>query len=272
MNQKIEFIKTKYRYTFILLRQLVISDFKVRYQNSVLGYLWSLLRPMALFLILYVVFVRFLKVGLGVPNFPIYLLLGIVLWNFFVEVTTGNVAAIVSKGDVMRKINFPKYTIVVAGSLSAMINLTINLFVVGVFMVFRGTNISSDAVLVPLMIAQLYLLGLGIAFILSALFVRFRDVGYIWEVFVQGAFYATPILYPLDLPVPLQAQKILLLNPVAQIMQDMRHALVTDHTRSFMAVFGSNTYRIIPIALTLLIIIIGGLYFKKVSKYFAEDV
>ncbi len=272
MKQKLEFVKSKYRYTFILLRQLVISDFKVRYQNSVLGYLWSLLRPLALFLILYVVFVRFLKVGVHVPNFPIYLLLGVVLWNFFVEVTIGNVSAIVSKGDVMRKINFPKYTVVVAGSLSALINLTINLFVVGLFMLFRGTDIGSDALFVPLLIIQLYLLGLGAAFFLSALFVRFRDIGYIWEVLIQGAFYATPILYPLDAPVPLQAQKILLLNPVAQIMQDMRHALVTDQARSFMSVYQSNIYRAVPIILTLVIIILGGLYFKKASKYFAEDV
>jgi len=227
---------------------------------------------MALFLILYIVFVRFLKVGVDVPNFPIYLLLGIVLWNFFVEVTTGNVSAIVSKGDIMRKINFPKYTVVVAGSLSALINLAINMFVVGIFMAIKGTDIGRDAIFVPLLIIQLYFLGLGMAFILSSLFVRFRDIGYIWEVLIQGAFYATPILYPLDLPVPLQAQKILLLNPVAQIMQDMRHALVTDHTRSFMSVYSSNFYRTVPVVLTLLIIVVGGLYFKKVSKYFAEDV
>jgi len=227
---------------------------------------------MALFLILYIVFVRFLKVGVDVPNFPIYLLLGIVLWNFFIEVTTGNVTAIVSKGDILRKINFPKYTIVVAGSLSALINLAINMFVVGAFMLVRGTDIGRDAVFVPLLIVQLYLLGLGTAFILSSLFVRFRDVGYIWEVFIQGAFYATPILYPLDLPVPLQAQKLLLLNPVAQIMQDMRHALVTDHARSFVSVYSSNSYRTVPIVLTVLVIVLGGLYFKKASKYFAEDV
>lgn len=272
MKQKINFLRAKYRYTIILLKQLIISDFKIRYQNSVLGYVWSLLRPLALFLILYVVFVRFLKVGVNLPNFPTYLLIGVVLWNFFIEVTTGSVSAIVSKGDMLRKINFPKYTIIVAGSLSALINLTINLFVVSLFMLFIGTDIGRDVIFVPILVIQLYLLGLGMAFFLSAFFVRFRDIGYIWEVVTQGAFYATPILYPLDIPIPLLAQKLLLLNPVAQIIQDMRHALITDQTRSFWSVYQSNVYRLVPVILTVLVITLGGLYFRKASKYFAEDV
>src|SRR4051812_19118284 len=105
--------KQRYRYSAILLRQLVVTDFKLRYQGSMLGYLWSLLRPLLMFVILYFVFTIALPVGKDVPYFPQYLLLGIILWNFFGEVTSGSVGAIVGKGDLMRKINFPKYVIIV---------------------------------------------------------------------------------------------------------------------------------------------------------------
>src|ERR1700733_8839399 len=95
----------RYRYSIILLKQLVKTDFKLRYQNSVLGYLWTLLRPLFLFAILYVVFVKILKTGGDVPHFGVYLLLGIVIWNYFVEATTGSIGSIVGKGDMMRKVS-----------------------------------------------------------------------------------------------------------------------------------------------------------------------
>jgi ABC-2 type transport system permease protein len=262
----------KYTYSIILLRQLVKTDFKLRYQGSVLGYLWSLLRPLAIFLILYVVFVRFLGVGGGIPHFPVYLLLGIVLWNFFMEITSGSIASVVGKGDLIRKISFPKYVIVAAGTTSAIINFLINLLVVVVFMIVSGVDINSTALYFPLLILELLFLSTGIAFFLSAAYVKFRDIGYIWEVIVQGAFYATPILYPLDNPVPLLAQKILILNPMAQIIQDARHGLVTPVTRSVEAIYGSSTPRLIPIAITLVVFVAGSIYFKNSSKSFAENV
>src|SRR5580700_11371911 len=127
-------LKQRYRYSVILLRELVRTDFKIRYQNSLLGYVWSLLRPLLIFLILYVVFTKFLKVGQNVPHYPVYLLLGILLWNFFVEVTMGGVGAIVGKGDLLRKINFPKYVIILSVTLSALINLSLTSIVIIIFM------------------------------------------------------------------------------------------------------------------------------------------
>ncbi|MGK2896606.1 MAG: ABC transporter permease, partial [Candidatus Saccharimonadales bacterium] len=113
----------RYRYSLILLKELVITEFKLRYQGSVLGYLWSLLKPLFLFTILYFVFVFFLRVGSDIPHWPVALLLGIVLWNFFGEITNNGLGSIVGRGDVIRKINFPKYVIVLASSISAFINL-----------------------------------------------------------------------------------------------------------------------------------------------------
>ena len=139
----------KYHYSLILLRELVITEFKLRYQGSVLGYLWSLLKPLFLFVILYFVFVYFLKIGEGIPNWPVSMLLGIVLWNFFTEITSNGLNSIVSRGDVIRKINFPKYVIVLASSISALINLALNLIVIAIFMVVSGVDLSWSAILTP---------------------------------------------------------------------------------------------------------------------------
>lgn len=260
----------RYRYSVILLRELVKTDFKLRYQGSILGYAWSLLRPLLLFVILYIVFAVFLKVGDNVPHFPVYLLVGILLWNYFIEITTGNVGAVVGKGDLLRKISFPKYIVVLAGCASAVINLLLNTVVVAVFMVVTGVTVSSDVWLVIPLLLELTVLALGIGFFLSALFVRFRDVSYIWEVITQAAFYATPILYPLT-QVPLQAQKYMILNPVAQVIQDVRHVLVTPVTTTVGNVWDPIMY-LVPIGITVVVAITGGLYFRKRSRYFAEEV
>ena len=268
-------LQQRYRYSLILLRQLVITDFKVRYQGSVLGYVWTLLRPLALFLILYIVFAKFLGVGDSVPYFPVYLLLGIVLWNYFVEVTTGGVASIVSSGDLIRKINFPKYVIILAGSFSALINLCINLVVIAGFMFFLDVPIQADILLLPLIIAQLFILALAMAFLLSATYVKARDVNYIWEVVLQAGFYATPILYPIALVVEKNeaAAKLLMLNPMAQIIQDARFVTVTEQTQVIGTMFGAgNIWRLVPYGITLFSIIVAAHYFRKRSKFFAEEV
>ena len=265
-------ILQRYRYSVILLRELVITDFKLRYQGSFLGYLWSLLRPLALFVILYLVFVRFLKFGADIPNFPIYLLLGIVLCNYFPEVTGGGVGAIVGKGDLLRKLNFPKYVIVLAGSFSALINLAINFVVVLVFMLMKGADPQmSGILLVPLVIFELFVFSLALAFLLGAIFVKLRDVNYIWEVIMQGAFYATPIIYPLT-AIPENVGKVLLLSPVAQIIQDLRYLLITPQSPTIGTVYHNEWMRLIPLSIVLVFTVIALYYFRKRSRYFAEEI
>src|SRR5665213_2195370 len=188
-------LRQRYRYSTILLREIVRTDFKIRYQNSFLGYVWSLLRPLLLFVILYFVFTKFLKVGTGVPHYPVYLLLGLLYWNFFVEVTMGSVTAIVGKGDLIRKINFPKYIIILAVLTGALINLSLTAVVVVIFMIAGHVAVSWQALLLIPLLLELILIALTAAFFLSAAFVRYRDISYVWEVIIQAAFYATPILY-----------------------------------------------------------------------------
>jgi ABC-2 type transport system permease protein len=258
----------------ILLKQLVKTDFKLRYQGSVLGYAWSLLRPLFLFVILYIVFGVFLKAkgNPPIPHYPVYLLLGIVLWNYFAEVTVGSVGAIVGKGELLRKINFPRYVIILAGSVSAFINLLINFVVIAIFMAFTHVHPTWDAlVLIPLII-ELFVISIALAFFLSALFVRYRDVTYIWEVIMQAAFYATPILYPLSL-IPDRASKFLLLNPMAQIIQDSRHVLVTTRAQTLFDFWGGDRWIwAVPLGATLIVCVLAGAYFRARSKYFAEEV
>lgn len=268
-------LQQRYRYSFILLKQLVKTDFKLRYQGSVLGYLWSLLRPLFMFAILYVIFGVFLKVKADIPHYPAYLLLGILLWNFFAEITTGSVSAIVGKGDLIRKINFPKYVIILAVSFSAFINLVLNFVVFGIVMVLTGVEISWHSLIIFPLIAELFAISLGLAFFLSALFVRFRDVSYIWEVILQAGFYATPILYPLSYVASTSptVAKYMLLNPLAQIIQDAREVFVTTHTQTIADFWGGNRWIwCIPLLTTLLISIMAAKYFRNQSKYFAEEV
>lgn len=264
----------RYSYSLILLKQLVVTDFKLRYQGSVLGYIWSLLRPLFLFVILFIVFDKFLGLGGKIPHYPVYLLLGIVFWNYFTEVTNLGIGSIVSKGDLIRKINFPKYVIVLAGSFSALINLIINFIVIGIFMAINGVELHVHMILIVPLILELFLLSLGMAFFLSAAFVKLRDLNYIWEIIMQAAFYATPVLYPVSLVVDKSelAAKLLLMNPMAQIMQDAREVLITSQTTTFEDLFTTGWYRLIPVVLTIVIVVGAAWYFRKQSPKFAEEV
>lgn len=258
----------------ILLKELVKTDFKLRYKNSALGYVWSMLRPLMLFLVLYVVFVHFLRIRNNSADPAVYLLIGIVIWNFFTEVTTRSTDSIVARGDILRKINFPKYIIVVSIMMAALINLGINFIVVFIFMLFGDAQPTLSAVIfIPLLLIELIMFALGLGFILSSIFMKLRDVNYIWEVILQAGFYATPILYPITLVAEksLTAAKILMLNPVAQIIQDFRYYIVDQGTMTSSSIFDGGYFKFIPILISVLVFALGVYVFRKRSKYFAED-
>jgi ABC-2 type transport system permease protein len=223
---------------------------------------------------MYVVFVHFLRFGAGEPHYAVSLLLGIVLWNYFIEVTMNGMSAIVGKGDLMRKLSFPRYVIVVAGSFSAIINLAINLVIVGILIALNGVDITPRALLVLPVILELFVLSLSIAFILAALYVKLRDVNYIWELLLQVGFYATPILYPISLIQQYSdsAAKVAMLNPLAQIVQDARHALVSPQTATTWRLFDNGPSAFIPIIVVLSLLVLAIVYFKHESPDFAENV
>lgn len=270
----LEKIKSRYTYSIILLRQLVITDFKLRYQGSALGYVWSLLRPLFLFVILYIVFVKFLRFGSDVPHFPVYLLMGIVVWNFFAEITTTSINAIVGRGDLIRKLNFPKYVLIVSTAFSALINLLLNGVVIGVFMFINHVDFTWQLLWVPAFILEVFVFALALGFILSALFVRLRDINYIWEVVMQALFYLTPIIYPLSLVTDRWPEfaKLLLLNPVAQAIQDIRQVSVTQQTVTLDELVGHWYVAALPFVIVVVVTGFAILLFKRRSPHFAEEV
>ncbi len=272
MKQGIGLLSRKNR---ILLRELVVTDFKLRYQGSVLGYIWSVLKPLFIFAILYVVFVYILRMDRGVPHFAVTLLLGVVLWSFFTEATSNGLGSIVNRGDLIRKLDFPKYIIVISGTISSLINLFINLLVVIAFMLLNGVELHWTALWIIPLIFELYIFSLGIALLLSVLNVKFRDTGYIWEIILQAAFYAAPIIYPLQMALERSrmAAELLFVNPVTQIIQDARYALINQNESTIRMTDLIHDWRvIIPGLVITLTVLVGAWYFSKKSKYFAEDI
>ena len=274
-------LKERYRESFIILRELVKTDFLLRYQGSFLGIAWSVLKPLMLFCVMYVVFVKFLRFSDGTDTFPLVLLLGISMWNFFTESTTMGLCSITTRGDLLRKINFPKYIIVVSATINALICMSINLGVVIVACILSDVQFTVNVFWLPINLVQLYLLSLGVALLLSTLNVYFRDAQHIWEVVLQGLFYATPIIYPLSMVeqklgevapgVGLLVEKLMLLNPAAQVIQDIRHNLIAPATTPTIWTLSDNIFfQMIPVSLTFALLLWGVHVFRKYSPKFAE--
>lgn len=257
----------------VLLKELTKTDFKLRYQGSVLGYLWALLRPLMMFAILYIVFAKLLRFGADIPHYPVYLLTGTVLWSFFTECSQQGIQAMITRGDLIRKISFPKYIVTVSTTLTAVINLIINLLVVVIFALINGVTPSWTWLLVPVLVLELYLLALGIAFLLGSINVKYRDIASIWDVVIQALFYAVPIIYPIAMVAgtSVWAAKVILLNPIAQVIQDMRWSLITPSTITTSSFIGGWA-ELCSIVVAIVVFAIGALIFRKRSRFFAEEI
>lgn len=274
MRQFLKKARQKYRYSFIVLRELAITDFKLRYQNSVLGYLWALLKPLFTFGIIYIFFTVILDIGKGVEHWGAALLLGIVMWTFFQEVVNQGLKSITSSGGIIRKINFPKYIIVASTSLSAVINLLINLVVVVIFSALNGVEPSWGMLLIPVFILELYIFGIGLAFLLSAVNIKFRDVGYIWDVLTQALFYGSAIMFPLNMVLEktYAGAMFLIVSPITQAIQDARHFGITATADTAISITDNIYLLLAPYIISVVTLIVGAWYFRRRSPYFAEEV
>lgn len=265
-----EFFSQKNR---VLLKELIKTDFKLRYQGSFIGYLWSILKPLMMFTIMYLVFVRFLRFDDGTPHYAVGLLLAMIFWSFFTEATNMGMLSIVSRGDLLRKLNFPKQTIVISSVLGAAINFLINLVVVFAFAIINQVPIGINTlVIIPLFI-EVLLMAMGVAFILSALFVKYRDIGPIWEVVLQAGMYASPIIYSITYLLQRNqtfVAKVMMLNPIAQILQDMRHFIIDPVNPRGWDIINNKLIAFVPYAIPVVIFIIGFLVFNRNAKRFAE--
>ena len=263
-----------------LTRELAVTQFKLKYTGSVLGYLWSLLKPMMTFAIMYAVFDRLLHAGKTSDRFTMQLLVGIVIWTFFSETTITAVNAIVVNGNLINKASFPRAILVVASSLSALMTFAINLTLI-VIIAGATHNLTlgwHSLVAVPLLI-ELYVLVIGISMLLSALFVFYRDLGHIWEIFTQLLFYGSAVVFPLSLNgkvvngvlEPIRIMRLIALNPVTQIIEDIRHALVTQDPRVPWTETILGARFVFPIAVTIGVAAVGLVVFQRLAPRFSES-
>lgn len=275
MKNLVNHLHRRYHYAAVVFKELVKTDFRLRYQGSFLGVLWSVLKPLMLFAVMYVVFVRFLKFSDGTPTYAVSLLCGTCLWSFFSEATSTGMRSIVDRGDLLRKIHFPNYIIVASTTMGAMISLVINLVVIIFFGFFSNAEFTWRMILVPISIMQLYALALGVALILGTVYVYYRDVAHIWEVALQALFYATPVIYPISMVTNNQhfawAAKVLMLNPSTQAIMDIRHNLLApDYVDTVWSVVHNPVIALLPYMATVVILWFGIHTFRKHSQRFAE--
>jgi ABC-2 type transport system permease protein len=251
-----------------MIREIAVTDFKLKYQGSVLGYLWSVAKPLMLFAILYFVFTKVFRLGGSVPHYGHYLLLGIVLWSYFVDATVVAMVSVVDRGELIRKVYFPRIIIPIAASISALITLVLNLLVLLVFIALGHVGFHLSAPLLIPLLLELYLLALGCSLLLAALYVRFRDFRHIWEVFLQMFFYASPIIYPLAIAG--HYANVMVLSPIAQVIEDARKVMITPETKSAADLLPWPLF-LIPYLIPVVIVAIGYWYFEATAAKFAEE-
>jgi ABC-2 type transport system permease protein len=223
-----------------LARTMAVSDFKLRFFGSALGYLWQLVRPLLLFGVLYVVFTQVIRLGGDVELYPVALLLGVVLYTFFAEATGGALGSLVERESLIRKVEFPRLAVPLAAVLTALMNVGLNLIAVLVFLLAAGGSVRLSWLELPLLVLALAVFTAGLGMLLSALFVRYRDVKPIWDVALQIVFYGSPIFYPIDVVEERSelAAQLMMLNPFAAIIQQARHAFIAPSHPSAYEVAG----------------------------------
>jgi len=252
---------------------LAVTDFKLRFFGSVLGYLWQLLRPLMLFAVLLLVFTVFLPLDAGVPHYDVCLLAGIVIYTFFADATIGSVSSLVDRESLVRKIHFPRMVVPVAVVLTAYFNFLLNLVVVLVYALASGVTFDAGWLqIVPLMLG-LGVFALGLAMLLSSLYVRFRDVRPIWEVIAQALFYATPVIYVID-KVEQEHEswaRVLMWNPLSAIVTQARHAAVSMDIHSAAQAIGGASRLAIPIGIVVVTFVLGFWSFNRAAPRIAEQ-
>jgi ABC-2 type transport system permease protein len=254
-----------------LTRELAVTAFRLKYAGSVLGYLWSLVKPFLLFGMMYVFFALFLHVGSTDPaeEFPVELLLGIVVWNFFSEATSAGLVSVVGNADMVKKSAFPRWVLVVAASLSAVMTLVVNIaLVLAVGSAAHWFRWGLQSLWFPLLLLEMYVLALGTGFLLATLYVHYRDLTHIWEVVLQALFFASAILIPFA-TIPARYQTLVGLDPVTQIVGDMRRSIVSPSLH-YWSTDILGTLAIAPPLICVAALAVGVIAFNRLAPRFGE--
>ncbi len=253
-----------------LLYLISVTEFKKTYFGTVLGYVWSLLRPLLLFAVLLFVFTQIFRIGSEVPHYAVLLLFNIVLFGLFQEATTMAVGSVVAQEGIVRKTQFPRLVIPMAIVLTALFNFAVNLVVVAIFLVAFNVDPMWTWLLLPVIVTALVLLTAAVSMLLSTLYVRFRDVAIIWGVFVTALFYATPVLYPFE-RVPDAYRHILTINPLVPLFVEARKLIIDPSAPSAAAAVGGWVHLIPPSAIAIALCVASVWYFNREAPHVAEQ-
>jgi ABC-2 type transport system permease protein len=261
-----------FRHRLRILQVIVLAEFKLKYAGSALGYAWSVIKPLSLFTVLYLIFGKIFKLGTVSEFYAVSLLIGIVLFTFFADATMQGMVSLVLRESLLRRMRFPRMMIPTAATLTAALTFGVNLVVIAGFVAWKRIVPQLDWLLLVPLLFELYFFVLGLALLLSTLFISLRDMGQVWELASQLLMYFSPIIYPITL-LPLWAQKLEFLNPFTQVMQDVRALVlyedVPKNNVTAPDVFG-DLGRLIPLTIASLIFVAGITLFKRHEPWFAE--
>jgi ABC-2 type transport system permease protein len=258
-----------WRRFLVITYTLAVNEFKTRYFGSVLGYLWSLMRPLMLFGVLYVVFTHVVRFGGDIEHYPLKLLLAIVLWSYFAEATGQALTSLVQREGLLRKIPFPPAVIPLSVALTSAFNLGLNLVVLLLFVLVTG--IAPTAAWLELLPLLLVLLALTVAvsMLLAVLYVPFRDMGPIWDVATQMLFWGTPIIYVIE-TAPESVRELMMVNPLAAVIEQARHAVVDPAAPSAAASIGGAGRLLVPLAIVVALLALSLWLYRRARPTLAE--
>lgn len=256
-----------------MLREVIATiastEYRARYANSRLGFIWALVKPLLLFGVLYLVFAKALRFGEGIANYPLMLLLGVVMWSLFSEMTSTAVTVFVGRADLLRKVSLAPIVLVFSSSLTSLYVFVGNLIPVAIFSVIAGAEPRLSWLWVPVLLLELIVLAFGLALVLSVLYTGLRDVGQVWEVLLQALFYATPVIWPISL-VTGHLQTILLLSPIAQTFQMAREAAFGDAAGRYSDAI-DGWLLAVPLGSVVIVFVLGVALYRSRWKRIVED-
>ena len=242
-----------------LLKQLVIRDVKLKYRRSYLGYLWSILNPLMLMMVLVIVFSNIFR--FDIPNFPLYMIAGQTIFNFMVEATNMSVWSITGNAALLKRTYVPKYIFTVSKVGSSLVNLVFSLGALVLVMIFTGAEFTWNLLFFPIVILQVFIFSLGLGLFLAAATVFFRDIQYLWGVFVSMWMYLTPLFYPVSI-IPQEYQEIYkTVNPMYWYVEQFRDIVLYARFPEINSIYMGS-------GLALLILVLGAWYFNKKQDEF----
>ena len=250
---------------------LAVLEFRLKFFGSILGYFWQLMRPLLLFGVLYFVFTELVRLGGGVKNYPVMLLMGIIFYTFFAEATGTSVGSVPDRESLVRKVHFPRLVIPLSVVLTTYLNFVLNFVAVMVFVLASGIAPRVSWLEIVPLILGLGVLCTGIGTLLSALFVRYRDVQPIWDVALQISFYGSPILYAIETIPDERLQHLIMCSPLAVIVQQARHAIIDPGAPSAAEAIGGAQWLLIPFGILVFVCALGFYVFDRSAPHIAEE-